>query len=138
MFHLIAITLNTPRHSQLAEVEEEEYGDAELEYNPSNGPSARLEEMYRDLEKAYNAQQKDLEELRSAYSVNQETSRALSDDLSAAQEANARLRRQHNAATQQIAKLEEERTTKSGNSESVENDHLVLSLFPLFFNEILL
>jgi len=92
---------------ELAEVEEEEFedADAELEYR-ANGAS-RFEAMYMDLEKAYNAQRKELEEIRSVNAINQQSARTLTADLDAAQETNGRLRQQHQSATHRVAELEQ-------------------------------
>lgn len=100
---------------QLAEVEEEEFGGDVEELHYSSGPPSRLEQMFADLEKAYNAQKRELEELRAVHSINQRSSQTLSEDLNATQETNARLRQEHHAATLRIAELEE-RIEQNGQS----------------------
>ena len=95
--------------NELAEVEQtDEYTeeDQELQYGTNNEEMLRFQQMYDELQNAYNLKEKELNELRSANQINQSSSHKLSDDLTKTQQINKKLRAEHRNATKQIDELQ--------------------------------
>ena len=95
--------------NELAEVEQtDEYTeeDQELQYGSNNEEMLRFQQMYDELQNAYNLKEKELNELRSENKINQSSSYKLSDDLTKTQQINKKLRAEHQNATKQIHQLQ--------------------------------
>eukprot|EP01084_Bolivina_argentea_P089051 160760_1 len=81
--------------NELAEVdnldindEDLEEEDQELQYEPPKEDIQRFQEMYGELERAYNIQRRELDELRTVNQINQETNKRLQEELTVQSKSN--------------------------------------------------